>query len=98
MNLGEVAVGGEDQDAFGRLAEWKLFFAVGRRNFGDHEIPGADDLVPGAVRRLRSGGGRRQSKREHGGGDGPRLHRNSPRACSKLVMPGLVPGIHVLSE
>jgi hypothetical protein len=47
---------------------------------GDHEIPGADDLVLEALGRLRGGGARRQGKREHGGGDGPQLHDILPRA------------------
>src|SRR5436189_1753390 len=78
MDLGEAAVGREDQNAFGRLAERKRFFAVGRRYLGDHEIPGTDDLLLQTARRLRGGGAGRQAKREPDGGDDSRLHGNPP--------------------
>ena len=43
VDLGEVAVGGEDEDAFGLFAEGVGDFAVGGFDFGDGEISGADD-------------------------------------------------------
>ena len=55
MDLGEAAVGREDQNPLGRLAEWKRLLAVGRRHLGDHEIPSADDLVLEALRGLCGG-------------------------------------------
>ena len=58
MDLGKTAVGGEDQNAFWRLAERKRLFAVGRGDLGDDKIPAADGLVfrgsaPVARRRRR---------------------------------------------
>ena len=44
VDLGEVAVGGEDEDAFGFFAEEVGDFAVGGFDFGDGEIPGTDDF------------------------------------------------------
>src|SRR5713226_7730098 len=51
VDLREAAVGREDENALRRLAERKRFLAVRRRDLGDHEIPGTDELVPEALRR-----------------------------------------------
>src|SRR5204863_3445268 len=90
MDLGEAAVGCEDQNAFRRLAERKRLLAVGRRDLGDHEIPAADDLVLEARRRLRGGGASREGKREHGGGDGSGIHGRypPPGICWSVGYPG----------
>ena len=45
VDLREVAVGGEDEDAFGFFAEGVGDFAVWGFDFGDGEVPGADYLA-----------------------------------------------------
>jgi hypothetical protein len=55
------------------LTKRKRLLAVGRRHLGDHEIPGADDLLLETLRRLRGGAGS-HDKREQGGGDDPQCH------------------------
>jgi hypothetical protein len=95
MHLREMAVGREDQNALGGLAERKRLLAVGCRDLGDHEIPGADDPVLEARRRLRGGEACRQRKREQGG-DGLQLH-GIPPMCRRAGYPGMHRGARLLS-
>jgi hypothetical protein len=82
VDLREVAVGREDQDALRGLAERMRLGAVRGGDLGDDERPGADELVAQARALLRGGLAEHQCKRERGGDDLHEFHDVLPMSCS----------------
>ena len=64
MDLRKAAIRRENEDALRRLTERMRFLAVRRRDFGDHKIPGADDLFIQAFLREGIACAERESKRK----------------------------------